>query len=297
MARIGFLGLGTMGQAIAGRLVDAGLDVTVWNRTPGKSYDLISRGAVTADSPAEVFGQCNIVFSILANDSAVDATCSPKNLSAANGVLHVNMATISLEKTRELADRHRAAGVRYVAAPVLGRPEVAAVGQLNVVAAGAATDIDEAEPFISHFSKQVWRVGEQPEQANLVKIGVNFNLIHALQALGESVSLLEKGGIDGQLFVDILTDAAFSGSAYTGYGALIAAQRYRPASFSVELGLKDLSLAEQAASELDAALPTVPTIKAMFEEALRDDSLSDGDWSIIAEVIRRGPKLDGDSHE
>lgn len=289
MTRIGFLGLGTMGQAIAGRLVDAGLDVTVWNRTPGKSYDLIKRGATAADSAAEVFSNCEIVFSILANDRAVDATCSAENLASAAGTLHVNMATISLEMTRALEQRHREAGVRYAAAPVLGRPNVAAAGQLNIVAAGSDADLDAAEPHIRQFGKQIWRVGRQPEQANLVKIGVNFNLIHALQALGESVSLVEKGGIDGQLFVDILTDAAFTGSAYTGYGALIAQQQYRPASFDVELGLKDLSLAEEAASELDAALPTVPAIRAMFEEALADDSLSDGDWSIIAEVIRRGP--------
>ena len=288
-ARVGFIGLGTMGSAMALRLAEAGLELRVWNRSRGKGGEVIAAGAIECDTVADVFEASDIVFSMLANDAAVDAAFDAPSLDAASGKLHVNMATLSLKTSRDLLDRHTAAGAGYISAPVLGRPNVAAAGQLNIVAAGSAELIDRAEPVLAILGKQVWRVGDDPAQANLVKIGVNYNLIHALQALGESLSLVEHGGVDSRMFVDILTDAAFTGSAYTGYGALIASREYRPAGFSVELGLKDLSLAEAASDELGASLPTVSIMRGMFTEALNDPDLSDGDWSIIAEVIRRGP--------
>lgn len=289
-ARIGFIGLGTMGSAMALRLAAAGFELRVWNRSPGKAEELVAAGAIECRTAAEVFAGSEIILSMLANDAAADAAFDESTLAAASGRLHVNMATISLEMSRELERRHTTAGADYIAAPVLGRPNVAAAGQLNIVAAGSAARIDLAEPVLAHLGKRVWRVGEDPTQANLVKIGVNYNLIHALQALGESLSLVEHGGVDSQTFVGILTDAAFTGSAYVGYGGIIAQRNYRPAAFSVSLGLKDLSLAEQAAEELGAALPTAPIIRSMFGQALADPDLTDGDWSIIAEVIRRGPK-------
>ncbi len=291
--RIGFIGLGTMGTAMALRLAQAGYELRIWNRSPGKGEELVAAGALRSGSVAEVFSESDIVLSMLSNDAAVAAAFDDAVLASASGTLHVNMATISLEMSRTLQQRHEAAGAGYIAAPVLGRPNVAAAGQLNIVAAGPGELIDAAEPVLAHLGKQVWRVGEDPEQANLVKIGVNYNLIHALQALGESLSLVEHGGVDSQTFVDILTDAAFTGSAYVGYGGLIAQRAYRPAAFSVELGLKDLSLAETAADELGAALPTAPVMRDIFSETLADPELADGDWSAIAEVIRRGPALDG----
>lgn len=289
-ARVGFIGLGTMGVEMAGRLVDADFDTVVWNRSKGKADGFVERGATEAAGVEEVFQSCDVVFSMLSNDAAVEQAFSPEVLAQAAGKLHVNMATVSLETSRAMAVRHAEHGVRYVAAPVLGRPEVAAAGQLNIVAAGAAADVAEAQPALDRIGKQTWRVGDQPEQASLVKIGVNYNLIHALQALGESVSLMEHGGIDGQTFVDILTDAAFTGAVYEGYGKIIAQKGYYPSAFGLDLGLKDLGLAQSAAQELGASLPTAPVMRAMFDEALADEDLRDGSWAIIAEVIRRGPK-------
>lgn len=290
MSRFGFIGLGAMGTAMAGRLVDAAFDTVVWNRSKGKADGLVARGAVEVESVVEVFRECDVILSILSNDAAVDETFSDDVLKHGEGKLHVNMATVSLEQSRVLADRHAEHGVRYIAAPVLGRPEVAASGQLNIVAAGAAEDIDRAQGAFDQIGKQTWRVGETPDKAALVKIGVNYNIIHALQALGESVSLMEHGGIDGQTFVDILTDAAFTGAVYEGYGNIIAQQAYFPSAFGLGLGLKDLGLAQGAAEEVGASLPTASVMKDMFDEALADSELRDGSWAIIAEVIRRGPQ-------
>ncbi|ALJ21769.1 NAD(P)-dependent oxidoreductase [Microbacterium sp. No. 7] len=286
MSTVGFIGLGTMGAGMALRLVDAGHTVRVWNRSAAPLEPLVAAGAVAVDSPSDALN-AGVAFSMLSNDAATDAVFTDAVLAAAPGSVHVNMATVSLEKARELSARHEAHGVRYVAAPVLGRPNLAATGQLNIVSAGPSDALDRADEFFPALGKRVWRVGAAPEKANLVKIGVNYNLIHTLQTLAESLNLIERGGVDGSTFVEILTDAAYTGAAYVGYGALIAGRSYTPPAFSVALGLKDLSLARAAAAETGAALPTAPVIQEIFEEALADEELSTLDWSAVAEITRR----------
>ncbi|MDT5152759.1 MAG: hypothetical protein QOI01_4492, partial [Mycobacterium sp.] len=130
-------------------------------------------------------------------------------------------------------------------------------------------------------------VGDEPARANLVKIAVNYNLIHTLQALAESVTMVERGNVSGDTFIEILTDAAYTGSAYGGYGPMIATRTYEPVGFTVALGLKDLGLAEQAAADTGTALPTSSTLRSLFESALADEDLSKLDWSAVAEVTRR----------
>lgn len=286
MTTVGFIGLGTMGAAMARRLVDAGHEVVVWNRSPEAMEPLVAAGAVAGDSAADALGT-GIAFSMLANDAAADAVFSDVTLAAALGAVHVNMATVSLETARRLQERHRAHGVGYVAAPVLGRPNLAASGQLNIVAAGAPDALDRAEPYFGILGKHVWRVGEDAQQANLVKLGVNYNLIHTMQALAESLNLMERGGVDGHTFVEILTDAAYTGTAYKGYGPIIATREYVPPGFSVALGLKDLTLVAAAGAELSAALPTMDVLRELFQETLDDPDLAGRDWSAMAEITRR----------
>jgi 3-hydroxyisobutyrate dehydrogenase-like beta-hydroxyacid dehydrogenase len=286
MAPVGFLGLGTMGAAMAGRLLGAGQAVRVWNRTAAATDPLVEAGAERAESASEAIAT-GLFFSMLANDAAAEATFTAEALAAAPaGSLHVCHSTLSLAAADRLVEVHRSAGVDYVAAPVLGRANVAASGTLNIVAAGPGGAVDRARPYLDILGKRTWVVGATPSTANLVKIGVNYNLIHALQALAESVTLVEQGGVDGETFVEILTDAAFTGSAYTGYGALIARKAYSPPGFTVALGLKDLALTEQAAAAHGVTLPTAPVLRQMFETALADPNLAGLDWSAIAEVTR-----------
>ena len=286
MATVGFLGLGTMGAAMAHRLLDAGHTVFVWNRSATAVEQLIATGARAAATPAEAL-RAGVAFSMLANDDAALSVFTDEALAAASGSVHVNMSTVSVDAARELATRHRRTGVEYVAAPVLGRPHLAASGQLNIVAAGARSAVERAEAFLGVLGKRTWWLGEDPEQANLVKIGVNYNLIHTLQALAESVNLMERGGVNAETFIEILTDAAYTGSAYTGYGKMIAERGYLPVGFSAALGLKDLTLAQSAARELGAALPTAPLLGELFQETVDDPELSQLDWSAMAEITRR----------
>lgn len=283
---IGFIGLGSMGSAMALRLIDAGYRVHVWNRSQEATDELVAAGGLLARSPEAAIAT-GLVFSMLANDAAVESVFTAEALTAApEGAIHVNHSTISLASADRLAELHAAAGIHYVAAPVLGRPNVAATGNLNIFAAGAPEALALVQPYLDVMGKHTWNIGENPSAANLVKIGVNYNLIHALQALGETLALVESGGVDAKMFVDILTDGAFSGFAYTGYGDLIARRAYSPPGFTVALGLKDLGLTEQAAAALGTALPSAPVLRDMFESALADPALAELDWSAIAEVTR-----------
>lgn len=289
MTTIGFIGLGSMGQAMAARLLEEGFEVSVWNRTASAGDELVAAGATRLDSPAQAFER-DIVVSILANDQAVDAVFSEELLAgaaAANGdALHVNMASISLETARLIEARHRAAGVRYIGAPVMGRPNVARAGQLNILAGGPAETVEAAAPVLDVLGKKTWHVAGDAAGASLVKIGVNYNLIHALGALGESINMVERGGVDPQLFVDILSSGFFSGIVYPTYGKIIAERNYFPAAFNAQLGLKDLTLAEKAAAELGAVLPVAPALHELFDAAVGNEERREGDWSIIAEVLR-----------
>jgi 3-hydroxyisobutyrate dehydrogenase-like beta-hydroxyacid dehydrogenase len=286
MTDISFIGLGTMGSAMARRLIDTGHTVRVWNRTPSAADKLVAAGAVRAESIEDALAP-GIIFSMLANDQAARSVFTAKALDAApEDAIHVNMATLSVEAADEMAAVHASAGIAYVAAPVFGRAEIAAAGKLNIVAAGDQAAIEHVQPLLDAMGKRTWNLGTVPRHANLVKIGVNYNLIHALQALGESVTLIERGGIDPNTFIEVLTDAAFTGSAYTGYGALIANKRYEPVGFSLALGLKDLSLTEAAAESEGVVLPTAPVLRDVFEQALAREDIAGLDWSAVAEVTR-----------
>jgi 3-hydroxyisobutyrate dehydrogenase-like beta-hydroxyacid dehydrogenase len=286
MADVTFVGLGSMGSAMARRLLAAGHTVHVWNRSRGPVDELEADGAVAIEDSRDIM-KFGVVFSMLANDAAATSVFSEDVLSAAPaGSVHVNMGTVGLATADSLAALHADAGVTYLAAPVLGRPNVAAAGQLNIVAAGETAALEAVMPFLEIIGKRVWIVGAEPRDANLVKIAVNFNLIHAIQALAESLTLVEAGGIDGSTFVEILTDVAFAGSAYKGYGKLIAEQDYEP-HFTVTLGAKDLALAAQAAAEHKVVLPSIATLQRVYAATLARPELAELDWSATAEITRK----------
>jgi 3-hydroxyisobutyrate dehydrogenase-like beta-hydroxyacid dehydrogenase len=288
--KLSFIGLGSMGNEMAKRLIDAGHDVGVWNRSPEPVAAMVAVGARAVATVKEAF-DAPVVFSMLSNDAAALDQFSAENLAgAATGTIHVNMSSLSVAAADELEARHKAAGVGYIAAPVLGRPPVAAAGQLNILAGGAQSDIDAVQPLLDVLGKKTWVMGPTARTANLVKICVNFNLIHAIEALGESVALVESGGVDANLFVELLTSSLFGGMAYSGYGAAIANKTYRPAGFTVALGSKDLSLVEAAAAEAGLHLPTVPALREVFNATLADAELEAADWASIAEISRNSNK-------
>ncbi len=286
MAQLGFLGLGTMGREMARRLVDAGHDVVVWNRSADAVAPLVEAGARAASSPAEALA-APISFSMLANDDAADLVLSAENLAGEPGRLHVAMASLSPVAAQKLSARAAEAGVAYLAAPVLGRFTVAAAGELNIIAAGAAADLERAAPYFDILGKRVWTVGSEPRIANVVKAAVNYDIIHAFQAIAESVALVEANDVDAGLFTELLSSTLFPGPVYTGYGAMIAEARYTPPGFTMTLGAKDLGLAEAIAAEAGIVLPSAPVLRRAFDTALASEDLKDVDWSGVAEITRQ----------
>lgn len=284
--RIGFIGLGSMGSAIALNLLDNGVDIVCWNRSSGATEPLASAGATVADDVRDVL-QMDIVLSMLADDEAVRQIFTESALAAApNGAIHVAMETLSPREAELSAKRHRAAGISYVAAPVIGRPPVARAGHLHIICAGVAAAVQDVQPILDIAGSKTWTFGENPSVANVVKACVNFNIIHALQAMGESMALLDASSVDSQAFIGLLNQSLFPGPVYEGYGRMIATRRYTPPGFDVKLGLKDLSIAEQIAADAGFTLPSAATLRSTFEQTLANAELSGRDWSVIAETLR-----------
>jgi 3-hydroxyisobutyrate dehydrogenase-like beta-hydroxyacid dehydrogenase len=286
MATIGFLGLGSMGTAIATRLADAGHALVVWNRSPHRARPLVDCGATLADVPEEALA-CEVSLSMLADDRAAEAVLTAQALGhGPAGRTHACLSSISPGCTDRLAAVADGAGVAYLAAPVLGRPDVAAAGRLHVLAAGAPRARAAVSELLAVVGQRTWDLGPEPRTASVVKIAVNYTIIHALQAMSESFALVEEHGIEVPLFADLLAETLFPGAVYRGYGTLIAHRSYRPAGFTVPLGAKDLALAEDVAAEVGLPLPTAAVLRQVFEVAARSPEAASDDWSAIAEVTR-----------
>jgi 3-hydroxyisobutyrate dehydrogenase-like beta-hydroxyacid dehydrogenase len=285
--QVGFIGLGHMGSPMARQLIDAGYDVTVWSRNAAHVDDLVAYGATRADSPDDAIAVGHL-FSMLANEDVARAVLPAGLLRAAPpGFIHVNHATISARAAEEFAVDAAAGGYGYVAAPVIGRPNAAAAGALTILAAGAPEAVGASMPMLEVMGRRVWRYGDVASSANLAKIAVNYLIAHALQALAESITLLEREDLDTGQFVQMINDSIFPGPVYGGYGDAIARRSYTPPGFTTVLGLKDVMLAVGAAADAGVRLPSAPILREIFETTVAEVG-EDLDWAAIAEITRRG---------
>ena len=255
--KLGFIGLGHMGAAMAANLVKAGHDVTVFNRSPGKSGALVELGAHDAATLAEACAGDAVITMLADDDAASDIALGDGGLIAhlPKGAIHVSMSTISVALSKRLAQAHAQAGQRYVAAPVFGRPDMAAAAKLFIVAAGDPATIDACQPLFRAMGQKTFPMGTEPSAANLVKLSGNFLLASAIEALGEAVALIGKAGIDRRAYIEFLTSTLFNAPAYKTYGDLIAQGKFEPAAFAAPLGYKDIRLALAAAESLHVPMP------------------------------------------
>ena len=280
--RIGFIGLGNMGSGMAENLARAGHELVVYNRSRAKAEALVEFGARVAESVAEAC-QTEAVWTMLADDDAVQQVVQGESgllASLAPGALHISSSTISVGLSDHLAEAHGARRQRFVAAPVLGRPEAAKAALLYVVAAGARDAIESAAPLLDAIGKKTFVVAETPWKANLVKLSGNFLLAAAIESLGEAMALVSKGGVDERQYLEILTSTLFDAPAYRTYGALIAENSFEPAGFSAPLGLKDIRLALAASDEFRAPMPIASLLRDRFLTLLANGGET-LDWSAI----------------
>ena len=279
---IGFIGLGHMGSGIAARLLKPGRRLTVWNRSPEPVARLVAQGAQAAATPAQAL-DAEIAFSMLANDEAIEATLLESGAldQARQGLVHVNLATVSVALARRMDELHQARGLAYIAAPVLGRPDVAAAGELNVLLAGAPAATARVRPLIEDFAHAVWPLGDDPVRANVVKLASNFALASAIETLGEAGALVAAYGVAPADLYEIMTSTAFAAPAYKTYADIIAHARFTPPGFGLPLGFKDVRLALQAGEGRNTPLPVASLLHDHFVEALATGD-ADKDWSALA---------------
>jgi 3-hydroxyisobutyrate dehydrogenase-like beta-hydroxyacid dehydrogenase len=281
-----------MGSGMAANLLKAGHRVTVYNRTPGKAEALIAAGAKAASRVADAC-RGDAVISMLANDAAVEDTVLSGEgviVNLASGALHISSSTISVGLSRHLAEEHAKAGQLFVAAPVFGRPDVAAAGRLTIVAGGETAATQAAAPLLSVMGQKVLVVSQHPELANLTKLSGNFLLACVIEALGEAFALAAKAGIDKQHYLEILTSTLFDTPVYRTYGGLIAEGRFEPAAFAATLGHKDIRLALQAAEELRVPMPMASLLHDRFLTLLANGN-GQLDWSALGGLAARNAGL------
>ena len=279
---IGFIGLGAMGSAMARRLIAAGHNVTLWNRSPEPAQALAGSGARTVGTAMEAM-RGEVVLSMLANDEAVRAVFLEGDTLGrlSSSLIHVNLATISVALAKELTAAHAARGIGYLATPVFGRPDVAASGQLNIVAGGNPAVLARVQPLLDTIGQKTWPVGTEPFQANLVKISGNLMIAAAIEAMAEATALGRAHGIDANAMLDIYTNTLFACRAYQSYAPGIAAQRFEPAGFKLRLGLKDVRLALEAGDAANVPLPFGSALRDAFLDAMAAGD-GDKDWSAIS---------------
>jgi 3-hydroxyisobutyrate dehydrogenase-like beta-hydroxyacid dehydrogenase len=289
---VGFIGLGNMGSAMATRLLDAGFDVTVYNRSPGKADAVAARGATVAATVAQACAG-DVVFTMLANDDAVEAVVTGDAgvlATMREGATHVSASTISAALSKRLTAAHAAAGQQFITSTVLGRPEAASAGKLFVLAAGPAEAVEPLIPVLDALGQRTFRVSDVASVGNVVKLSANFLLANVIESLSEAVALVSKAGVDRADYIDIITSTLFSAPAYQTYGGLIAREEFEPAGFAARLGLKDIRFVLAAAEELEVPLPIASLLRDRFLTLLAAGG-GDLDWSAISTLAQRDAGL------
>jgi 3-hydroxyisobutyrate dehydrogenase-like beta-hydroxyacid dehydrogenase len=277
-----------MGAGMATSLLNAGHEVTVYNRTRSKIDDLVKKGAVAASRISEACGG-DAVITMLADDAAVESVVYGDQgilASLRKGAAHVSSSTISVALSKRLTADHGRSGQRFVAAPVFGRPDVAAAGQLAIVAGGNRQAIAELAPVLDAIGRRTFVIAEEQKAANLVKLSGNFLIASVIESLGEAMALVGKDGIDRKQYLDVLTSTLFGAPIYETYGKLIAEEKFEPAGFAAPLGYKDIRLALAAADDLRVPMPLASLLRDRFLTLLANGG-EKLDWSAIGHLAAR----------
>jgi len=279
--RIGFLGLGKMGTPIALRLIAAGHELSVWNRTEGRAEPLLREGAIAAATPAEAELGADAVFTMLFDDAAHEEVLFGANglMDALEpGALHISLSTISVALSERLTAEHARRGIDFVAAPVFGRPNVAEEGRLWIVVAGAADAVERARPLLEPLSRGISVVGPEPRQAHAVKLGGNFLISAMIHSLSESFVYAEAQGIEPEVFFETVNSALFQSPFYAAYAKVILHPPEKPGA-TIDLGAKDLRLLREAAADSGVRLSLADNLAEIFAEARRI-GLGSADWPV-----------------
>ena len=260
---VGFIGLGSMGLPMARRLLGAGYALRVYNRTPGKTVELLERGAREVKTPAETVEPGGIVITMLANDAALETVTLGEHGMAATlgaGGIHLSMSTVSPHLARRLAEAHQAHGSHYLAAPVLGRPTAAAAGKLFILLSGLAEAKRRVSPLLEAMGQGTHDLGEDPAQGHIAKLAANFMVLASVETYAETLTFAEKNGIGRMEMMKLLTGTILNAPLFHLYGELLAKEEYTSPGFKLALGLKDIELILETGVDSRTPLPAADLV-------------------------------------
>ncbi|HVM89371.1 MAG TPA: NAD(P)-dependent oxidoreductase [Puia sp.] len=282
---IGFIGLGSLGTPIAMNLLESGHTICVYNRTIAKTAPFKAKGAVVCEHIAQLARQCNIVFTIVSDDAALKNISEGENGLLKNmqhGAIHISMSTILPQTAQELALLHQQHAQHYIASPVFGRPEAAIAKKLNFVTSGEPQIRQRVEPVLKQAGgMNVWDFGDNISAANTVKLCGNFLIASALEAIGESIFLANKSGVDAKQMWSMLTQTLFATPVYQNYSNIILQEKFDPAAFTMKLGLKDINLVLKQGKAVDQAMPVAEVLKKNMEQLISKGK-ENIDWSAVS---------------
>ena len=292
--KVGFIGLGRMGHGMASRILQSGHDLAIFDLVPALLTDLGAAGATVADSVADVTAGRDVVISMLPHDEALSALAhSPGGLLEClpQGAIHMVSGTHGVQIIRELTAAHAEAGQVLVAGHVLGRPDLAAEGELTLVPGGPPEALQRLKPIFDVLGKKTFITGDEPQTSTAVKIANNFVLGSVIEIIGESMSLVRKFGVEPALFQQVMTEGLFGAPAFHVYGQIIVDEAYDKVGASVEIGLKDANLSLAAGEAVDVPLPSANVWRDRLLGA-RAHGDGDLDWAVMAREQARASGIE-----
>jgi 3-hydroxyisobutyrate dehydrogenase len=287
MTKVAFIGLGRMGHGMAGRYLDAGFDVAVWNRSQSKAEDLIARGARFAQSPADAADGADAVVTMVADDEASRSVWLGKDGAATNmkaGSLAIECSTVSHQHALDMARELRGRGLVYLDCPVTGLPEAAAAGKLTLLVGADAADLEKARPYLAPLSTTVRHFGAVGSGTVFKLIN---NLIGAVQiaSLAEGVAIAEQAGLDMKLVAEALATGAVASPQVIRHSRRMIARDFSGASFTAALRHKDAAYAVALAESLLPGVPVSRAALAAYDRA-KAHAPDDDEGSMITIVSR-----------
>jgi 3-hydroxyisobutyrate dehydrogenase-like beta-hydroxyacid dehydrogenase len=292
--KVGFIGIGRMGRGIAGRILTGEHDLVVYNRTPGRTDELAQEGARVAASVAEACEDREVVVTMVADDTALQEVALGEGGirdSLAEGAIHMTMGTHGVGTVQGLTAAHSEAGQVMLAAHAVGRPDVAAAGQIGIIVGGPPGAVGRLAPLFEIIGRRTFEAGPEPASASAVKLANNFLLGCAIEVMGEAFSLARKYDVDPQVLYELMTEGLFSAPAYKVYGKIIVDEAYDQVGFSTNLGLKDANLILAAANLVSLPLPSANAWRDRLLEAVAHGD-GDKDWAVVARVQAQAGGLD-----
>jgi 3-hydroxyisobutyrate dehydrogenase-like beta-hydroxyacid dehydrogenase len=275
---VGLIGLGNMGTAMAERVLGAGYQLVVYNRSPGKADPLAGRGAVVAETPSDLVEQVDVVLTSLADDDALEDVAEKVVAAARPGTVLIDASTVSSAVSARVASLAEAASVEYLRAPVSGNPTVVRAGNLSFIVSGDRKTLERVQPLIRAIGPTVHYVGDG-EQARTVKLAINLMIAGLAQLMSEALVLGEAAGVSREALLEVMGSSA-AGAPFVKYKTAPLLRDDFSATFTTALMEKDVDLVLDAAEEAGVDLPVARRMKALLRAA-SDAGYADDDFMAL----------------